>query len=168
MYNVYTALHRHSCPALGPVQSANQHNIKDRVFPRIIFHRADRLRMSFFWIPIGLVPRAMVVQMCVKAAVIMTLLGRLVFLASLIIGNNALCKNIFKVLNIEASQTLIDSRIIPLGLWIVLFILPFFFITILSNLTDLGFLIRHPDILIFGNISHFQISPKSSCCSDVK
>ena len=61
---------------------------------------------------------------------------------------------------------IINSRIFPILLWVGLFILPFSLLTVLSNMSDLGFLTRHPDVLIFGNISHFQIAPNNNCCND--
>ena len=60
---------------------------------------------------------------------------------------------------------LIYSRALPIGLWISLFLLPFLLLTVLSNVSDLGFLIRHPAIFLFGNISHFQIAPHNMCGS---
>jgi len=62
--------------------------------------------------------------------------------------------------------TLINTRVLPIGLWITLFLLPFILLTLLSNISDIGFLTRHPEILMFGNISHFQITPAS--ISEVK
>ena len=63
---------------------------------------------------------------------------------------------------------LINSRVFPISIWLGLFLLPFFLLTVLSNLSDLGFLKRHPEVLMFGNISHFQITPHNICSSDVK
>ena len=63
---------------------------------------------------------------------------------------------------------LINSRALPIGLWIILFLLPFLLLTVLSNVSDLGFLIRHPTVFLFGNISHFQIAPNNICGSDAK
>ena len=64
-----------------------------------------------------------------------------------------------------------SSRALPIGIWLVLFFCPFLLLTILSNVTDPCFLVRNPSVLLFGNISHFQITPHNfccRCCSDVK
>ena len=66
------------------------------------------------------------------------------------------------------SYDLKNSRALPIGLWLVLFVLPFFVLTVLSNVTDPSFLVSHPSVLLFGNISHFQITPNNFCSSDVK
>ena len=63
---------------------------------------------------------------------------------------------------------LINSRVFPISIWLGLFLLPFFLLTVLGNVLDLSFLKRHPEVLMFGNISHFQITPHNICSSDVK
>ena len=60
--------------------------------------------MDLFRIPIGLVPRATTIQVCVQIGVIATFLGRLVFLGTLLMGNSVLCGRIFTPLNSEESK----------------------------------------------------------------
>ena len=60
--------------------------------------------MDFFRIPIGLVPRATTIQVCVKIGVIATFVGRLLVLGTLLIGNSVICGKIFTDLYSEESK----------------------------------------------------------------
>ena len=62
----------------------------------------------------------------------------------------------------DISLTL-DSRVLPLFIWLALCFLPFLLLTVLHNLANLAFLRKHLDILFFANISHFQIGPNQYC-----
>ena len=50
-----------------------------------------------------------------------------------------------------------NSRALPISLWLVLFVMPFLLLTVLSNVTDLCFLMRHPSVLIFGKTFRFLL-----------
>ena len=69
----------------------------------------------------------------------------------------------------DISATL-DSALLPVLSWVLVCVLPFLVLTLLHNLPNLLFLLRHPDVLIFANLSHFQIGPNTccwcSCCGD--
>ena len=66
----------------------------------------------------------------------------------------------------DISVTL-DSRVLPLFIWLALCFLPFLLLTVLHNLANLAFLRKHLDILFFANISHFQIGPRpNQYCND--
>ena len=60
--------------------------------------------MDCFRIPIGLVPRATTIQVCVKISVIATFVGRLLVLGTLLIGNSVICGKILTDLNNEESE----------------------------------------------------------------
>ena len=65
--------------------------------------------MGLFNIPIGLVPRATTVQCCVTFSVIATFLGRLVFLVSLLMGNNIICGKVFTAINSDVNTLHINN-----------------------------------------------------------
>ena len=60
--------------------------------------------MDLFRIPLGLVPRATTIQVCVTISVIATGLGRLVFLGTLLSGNSIIYDKIYTALNSEKSK----------------------------------------------------------------
>ena len=60
--------------------------------------------MDLFRIPLGLVPRATTIQVCVTISVIATGLGRLVFLGTLLSGNSVIYDKIYTALNSDESK----------------------------------------------------------------
>ena len=60
--------------------------------------------MDCFKIPISLVPRATAIRACVTFSVVFTLLGRLVELGSLVLGNNLMYSKLYTQLNSDESQ----------------------------------------------------------------
>ena len=60
--------------------------------------------MDYFKIPIGLVPRATTLRACVTLSVVFTLLGRLVVLGSLVLGNSLVYTKLYTRLNSDQSQ----------------------------------------------------------------
>ena len=65
--------------------------------------------MGLFNIPLGLVPRATTLRCCVTMSVITTFLGRLMFLASLVMGNNIICGKVFTALNSDVNTLHINN-----------------------------------------------------------
>ena len=99
-------------PAPGPPcfhAELYQNSLQNLIVPKKQY-RGDIIRMDFFKIPISLVPRATTIRACVTFSVVFTLLGRLVELGSLVLGNNLMYSKLYTQLNSDESQQ--ESRII--------------------------------------------------------